>query len=294
MTRHYATVCRDWQLPILLASMRRHCGDFLLHTLDWDWAPRRPLESPAMPEVSYTPRIAFLDRHPEYSPDLLPGPPRRPVDEVVTMRWRFFADVMEATGEPLTCIDGDLWFWSSPEPMFVEIGAAGLAVSPHDIPRATAGLPGVTHETHRRYGLWNAGLVYMADPSVAEEMARLNREWSYTEVRERADGDYDFGDQGHLERVILRRRPEKTMAGVHSIQHPGVNAAPWNIHRRGVSTWDGQVKVGHLPLIAYHYSSFRPGAQLADEAYEITARQAELLYAPYIAEVERWKTKTPS
>src|SRR5262249_31004536 len=148
-----------------------------------------------------TTREDFLARHPEYAADRLPGRPRSSVDTVATVRWQFFCDVMEETGQPLTTLDGDLWFWSSPEPMFEEIGGSGFAVSPHRIPPGSARLPGVTLETHRRYGLFNGGLAYFADLPPAREMAARTYEWSYTEVIGLPNGQFMFGDQGHLERV---------------------------------------------------------------------------------------------
>ncbi len=283
--RHYATVCHARQLPVLLASMRKHCGDFLLHVLAWDWA----IVNPVHRNMVITGRHEFLQRHPDYHPDRLPGPPRRPVDEVVTMRWRFFADVMEATGEPLTAIDGDLFFFSSPEPLFTEIPTtAPLAVSPHRIPPAAAGLPGVTLETHRCYGLYNAGFVFLRDPAVAREMAELNKAWSYTEVVPRPRGGWLFGDQGWLEEVANRR-------GAHVIEHPGVNVAPWNIHTAHLRTFTpaggpplppSYTVVGPdlVPLIAYHFSSFRlAGLHWANAEYEVERAPGaiELLYRPY-------------
>lgn len=281
--RHYATACREHQVPVLLASMRKHCRDFALHVLAWDFDPPPALGL----DVSFVTRAAFLRAHPELAPERLPGPPRSPVDTVVTMRWQFFVDVMEATGAPLTTIDGDMWFWSDPEPMFKEIGAAGMAVSPHRIPQASAGLPGVTFETHRRYGWFNAGLCYFADVAPVRDMALRNRAWSYTEVFAREDGGFDFGDQGHLERVAGHY-------GAHVIKHPGVNLAPWNVHgcklviRSGLLLVDLWPVVDCRPVVLYHYSSLRLApdgtvAQYANPCYELTPWQEEVLYRPYVA-----------
>ncbi len=288
--RHYATAPRARELPVLLESMLKHCRPFTLHVLAWDWEPECRVErGPQWEdkddwEVEYTPRAEFLAAHPDHAPDRLPGPPRRTVDQVCGNRWRFFADVMASTGEPLTCVDGDMWFWSSPEPMFAEIGAAGMAVSPHRIPPAAAGLPGVTFETHRKYGLYNGGLCHFADPAPVLEMAALNREWSHTiDPRPRPDGTWDFGDQGHLERTAVA-------AGAHVIQHPGVNVAPWNLAQYDLTPApDGGVLVDGQPLILFHYSSLRLNpdgtvAKLADPSYEVERATGvrELVYEPYI------------
>jgi hypothetical protein len=282
--RHYATACREHQLPVLVASMLRHCQPFVLHVLCWDF-DLKPMWSRGLAprdsgtEIHRTGRAAFLAEHPDYRPDRLPGPPRRPVDEVVTMRWRFFADVMAATGQPLTCIDGDLFAFGPPDDIFDEIGDARCAVLPHAFAPAAAGLPGVTLESHRRYGLWNCGLAYMADQAIALEMAALNREWSYTEVRARADGGWDFGDQGHWERVAARH-------GAHVIANPAGAPGPWNIHTQALEVRDGVVFFGDRRLCFYHYSSMRLGqdgaVKIADQGYEITEKQRRILYDPYL------------
>ncbi len=272
MIRHYATVCRPEQVRVLLESMRDHCGEFVLHVLAWDYDP--PADEP---DVYFTLRDFFLRQHPECL--TLPGPPRSAVDTVATVRWKFYLDVMETTGQPLLCIDGDQWFWSSPEPMFEEIGRAPFAVSPHRIPQAARGLAGVTFETHRQFGLFNAGLVYVADPLPLVDMAAAAHDWSYTQVRTHpVDGMPDFGDQGALERVAARY-------GAHVIAHPGVNVAPWNVH--GHLLIDGEPPtVDGEPLITYHYSSLRPD-RLANPEYGINANQAGTLYVPYLRALDR-------
>lgn len=291
MTRHYGTACRSWQLPVLFNSMLRHCQPFVLHVLAWDWdmsafEGRRRTLARVHPETRtrVTWRKDFLACHPEL--ETLPGKPRSPVDTIATVRWQFFADVMEATGEPLTQLDGDLWFWDSPESMFAEIGDARMAVSPHRIPSASAGLPGVTFETHGKFGLYNSGLVHFSDAGPARDLARLNREWSYTELRELPDGRVVFGDQGWLEEVAHARR-------AHVITHPGVNVAPWNIHRYDITPGEPPLVGLGDPLVLFHYSSFRIAesdrsvAQWADASYQLTDEQIAAIYVPYAEAVRR-------
>lgn len=277
--RHYATVAHARQVPVLLASMHQHCGDFALHVLAWDYETVGNWGE----YIHFTARADFLARHPDLAPSRLPGPPRRPINITDTVRWQFFADVMEATGEPLCWLDGDQWFFSSPDPLYAELTAAGarLAVSPHRIPPRAAGLPGVTAETHGIYGTYNSGFGWASAPAPLREMAALCREWSYSEVVPRPGRRPLFGDQAHLEDVAERH-------GAHVIQHPGVNLAPWNIHaHRMDDSRDGTIWVDDKMLISYHYSSLRLNPdgslrQLADPAYGITPWQASLLYEPYL------------
>lgn len=441
--RHYLTACRGYQLPVLLESMRRHCGDFRLQVLAWDFDPHD--WECLGPDVEVTPIGAFLRRNPRWT--TMPGPPRQTIDQVATARWRFLADVMRDTGEPVTMIDGDQWFWASPEPVYAEIGEAGIAVSPHRFPAAADGLPGVTIESHGKFGVWNTGWVHFAPRAlpIVEELAELNWQWSYTEVVPLPDGRFKFGDQSALEdtvrrwsndgdnaqrigikeegdgcstedkgiqhvegndrslreseneglsqiwshgyqgmqaveeivrkipdrhgkgadessfdrsdrlqwslqseqlpmgndeaaasKCITRRdgeperreyvsegcvretRPEisdgsssigarlatsgsddagggtarKASCGCHIVRNPGVNLAPWNIHRHRLDNEGGVPRIDGLPVVTFHYSSMKFDAagnvtQWADPGYAITEEQRRILYEPYADAVRR-------
>jgi len=274
LTRHYVTACKADQLQVLLASMERHCQPFLLHVLAWDWP--WPSYHPAHTHI--VSRHAFLARNPSFAPERLPPPPRTRINEVCTARWRFLADLLADTGQPATLVDGDLWFMSDPAPVFEEIGSAPMAVTPHGFAPAAAGLPGVTLESHGKYGAYNSAFTYLASLPAAERLAALNWEWSHTELGTLPDGRVVFGDQGWLEQVAGE-------VGAHVIAAP-VNIGPWNVHTQVLrQAHDGTMFFGGRPLIAYHFSSFRPGpgGQLADAPYAVTAEQGRILYEPYWA-----------
>jgi hypothetical protein len=270
---NYLTACREHQFPVLLASMRRHCRPFHLFVYMHDWEPRFKHD-----EVSYVTRVEFLERHPDYGH--LPGPPRLPINRIDAVRWRIMADLLGVGWKAITYVDGDQFFFSSPRAMFDEIGGARLAVSPHRIPAPEENLPGITLATHRQYGLFNSGLVHVADVEIAEEMARATFFWSYSSVIPLPDGSTLFGDQGHLEVVAKRHR-------AHVIQHPGVNVAPWNAHRYSPTVVDGQVQVGGAPLVTYHFHGLRWEAgrlvELVGPGYALPDSYLRPVYEPYLA-----------
>lgn len=278
--RTYFTACRDWQLPVLLGSMRRHCGAFRLVVFAWDWDPDWHAYDRA--EVHFITRAEFLVRHPEYAQP--PGPPRKTINLIDTCRWRVTADLIAGGRGPVTYVDGDQWFFSSPEPMFEEIGDARLAVSPHRIPPRALGLPGVCLETHRKFGLFNSGFSVVADLGIAEEMAANVFRWSYSGSIEYPKGVYYFGDQGALEQVATRER-------AHVIRHPGVNVAPWNANCHRLEGRDGHLYVDDVPLVTYHFSGLDPGGQLANTEYCVPPEYVDLVYRPYLAEVNRCRTR---
>lgn len=275
--REYLTVCRATQFLPLLRSMVRHCTPFYLHVLNWDWSP--DIFAGRLPygdfDIEFWPRAEVENIHPRLREP--PGPPRRTINLIDTARWHLMRTIL-ARGEagPITYIDGDQWFWSSPEPVYAEIGAARLAVSPHRIPEKSAGLPGVSLETHRRYGLFNSGACFVADAAIAAEMADALHLWSYCEPTKLPDGSWLFGDQGALERVAMR-------VGAHVIQHPGFNVGPWNIHRHRITrAHDGAVFVDGSPLVTYHFSGLQFGGRLAGPQYAITPEHERILYHPYL------------
>lgn len=291
MTRHYVTTAAAAHLPqlrVLHASMRRHCAPFRLHVLaEGDEVVRW---ARAHADVSCDTVAELLWRHPELAPERLPGPPRNGNELACCWRWWYLADVLGERGAPVLAVDADVMFWGSPEPVFEEIdgcrdcpspaiGGIGTAILPHAFPLPSAGLPGVTMATHRQYGLYNGGFVYFADPAAAALMATYTHRWSKADFFRHANGHQTWGDQGHLERV-------REEVGAHVIEHPGACPGPWNIHTQALERRDdGGLDFGGRPLVAYHYQSYKHGRQLADAPYEVSGRQAALLYAPYAREL---------
>jgi len=196
-------------------------------------------------------------------------------------------------------------FHSSPEPVFAEIGCAPAAVFPHNFARASQGLPGPTVESHEVFGKYNVGLVYIADRAIAEEWATQCREWCYDRVEggpriERGsiwspgladvvqvpipDRLLRYGDQKYLDDW-----PGKH--GAHVVQHPGAELGPWAIHTRALDVRGGVAHFGNMPLVAFHYSSYRELPEghsvLTRPEYQVAERQARIIYSPYIQELER-------
>lgn len=284
--RHYATTAHAGylrQLRVLHASMLRHCERFKLHVLAEGrevtaWADTRD-------DVDVTTVEEFLDQHPRLRPENLPGRRRTPNELACCWRWWFLYDhVMCRHGVAATAVDADLMFWSSPEPVFAEIGAARAAVLPHGFAAAAAGLPGPTIESHGRYGVFNGGFAYFALPEAALRMASLTLECSHAGDHIWPDLRITWGDQGALELV-------EEEFGAHVIRHPGAAPGPWNVHTRKLSVGrDGVLNFGDRPLVSFHYSSLRYDAtgalsQLFDPPYALTVEQQRLLYDPYLAEL---------
>jgi hypothetical protein len=151
------------------------------------------------------------------NPDVAATRPTRSIIEyyfTCTPAWILFVLNNETDAGWVTYLDSDLFFFSSPDPIYEEMGNAAFGIVPH---RFARGL-----EDQRRFGLYNVGWVSVRrcdDGIVALRWWRERCiEWCY----DRVDGDR-FADQRYLDRL-----PE-SFKGVHVIAHLGANLAPWNL-----------------------------------------------------------------
>src|SRR6185437_5328485 len=126
--------------------------------------------------------------------------------------------------EILSYLDGDLYFFSDPEPIFESFKAFSSLV--------------IAHRFHPRrkfmevYGLYNVGwLSFRRDPDGLACLAWWRDrclEWCY----DRLENDR-FADQKYLDRF-----PE-LFRGVLVLDHPGANLAPWILGRHQLHSRDG-------------------------------------------------------
>ena len=135
-------------------------------------------------------------------------------------------------------IDADVFFFSSVAPLFDEIGAASIALSPHRFSRVFQSL-----DVH---GAFNAGFIYWRNDELGRRCLTEYRDdclaWCEPDILP----DGRFMNQGYL-----TRWPER-YGGVHVVQHPGVNLAYWNVADRHITRWP--LRVDGQPVIFYHFS----------------------------------------
>lgn len=181
--------------------------------------------------------------------------------------------------ELLTYVDADLFFYSSPAPIFDEMADASVLIHPH---RFT---PELRHLDE--HGIYNVGLLCFRRDANAHAVLSWWRErcieWCYDRIE-----DGRFGDQ-----LYLNDWPER-FAGVHVLQHHGAGVAPWNHGQyqfRYLET--GDVKVSGLPLVFYHFHALSivfPGFMIPvkHNLYPLTADVVRLCVLPYIRALYRW------
>lgn len=299
--RHYATVVSHEYLPhlkVLFASMQRHCRPFKLHVYCWDAETRAWCDSADQSEMqghgSMAEGLSFAT----------PGLSRTKAETIWTLRSAWSEIVSRKNDLPVVQVDADLMFFSSPEPLFAEVGSAKLGVISHNFGHGDT--PGPTVKTHGRYGTFNAGMVVINDPSVAWRWSEMTRWWCYDhvqtmrDVRERKtlsgreaefvemfDGKQLYSDQVYLDYLF------DEFDG-HFVEHPGAMVAPWNIHRSPLSQdADGNPLVAGQRVITYHYHSMKLDPVMpvilkpANDEYELTDEHVRLFYLPYLEELRR-------
>jgi len=180
----------------------------------------------------------------------------------------------------ITYLDADLYFFSSIEPVYQELGDKSVLIVSHKFPP----------ELKKReiYGIYNVGLLSFKRDTNGVTCLHWWRdrclEWCYDRVE-----DDRFADQKYLDDW-----PERFSDVVVS-RHKGVGLAPWNIMNYRYIFNDGEFLVDDQPLIMYHFHGLK---QINWRLYDsnIIGYKARLpdavkrnLYYPYIKELERTK-----
>ena len=184
----------------------------------------------------------------------------------------------------VTYVDGDLYFFADPQPLFDELGGNSVSIIPHRFPKKLQYL--------EKYGLYNVGwMSFRNDPRglaiVAWWQDRCN-EWCYDVL----DGDR-FADQKYLDRIAV------DFDGVVVLRHAGANLAPWNLGGHTLSRVDDCVIIdGKWPLIFFHFHGLRrtgkriyiPGHFRYGAPFGRLIRAR--LYRPYIQHLEAISEET--
>jgi len=180
--------------------------------------------------------------------------------------------------EVITYLDGDLYFFSDPEPIFSAFEGYSSLIVGHRFPPQLKRL--------EMYGIYNVGWVsFRRDEDGLACLAWWRDrclEWCY----DRLEGDR-FADQKYLDRF------SELFKGVLVLNHPGANLAPWNMGRHQLAQQGGEIRVDGEKLIFFHFHNFK---RLAGIVWRIHHRDnfiprhrflARLLYRPYIRALAR-------
>ena len=158
--------------------------------------------------------------------------------------WMLYVQAREPQAEWVTYLDGDLYFFTSPQPIYDELNDASVAIIPH---RYAPNL-----EKRRSFGIYNVGWVGARNDPDGAAVIKWWRErcieWCYDHVDA---GRY--ADQGYLDSFST------ISPRVKAIENLGANLAPWNIRNYRVEFRGGRVMIDATPLVFFHFQGLRKG-----------------------------------
>lgn len=226
----------------LLSSLNRHEKNFLVYVVCLDDIARQLLEQLQIPNVVVVP---LHDVELGDGALALAKSSRSPVEYYWTLTPSIICYLIARFGlECLTYLDADLFFYSSPDPIYAELGNASVLIHGHRFAAAKQYLA--------VHGNYNVGLLIFRNDS--DGMACLTwwrercNEWCYARVE---NGKY--GDQLYLDHF------QRLFGNVKVLLNPGAGIAPWNHeqYRLSRNPGDGTVLVDDSPLIFYHFSALK-------------------------------------
>lgn len=277
MTRHYCTYFDSNFLARALAlhdSLARHDHDFQIDVLCLDTRVMELLAQLRLPGVQAFPLSELI----ESTPGLETARSNRTWVEFV---WTLTPALIEHSlrrhpeAEMVTYLDADLYFYSSPEPIFAALGQASIGLMPHRFVTEVAA-------QIRNSGLYNVGMMpFRRDARAAEALAWWREQCLAACHATARDGK--FGDQKYLDDW-----PER-FAGVAVIDLPGANLAPWNVPGHRLAQTPAGVTVDAQPLIFYHFHKLDVfGPHWYRCGVKGVSRQAvDLVYRPYFHALRR-------
>lgn len=171
----------------------------------------------------------------------------------------------------VTYLESDSWFFSSPDPLFQEIGELSISLSPHAYTPMFR-----IHEAES--GKFCTQFNYFKND--ANGIACVES-WLENCLKYRADKPYAFPGQ------LCLNDWEDQFKGVLVLSHKGEGVAPWNVQKYVIDRKQEQVRIDESPLIFYHFHQLmKTGDDSFDLGdYPLPNEAIEWIYKPYMKEL---------
>lgn len=216
-------------------------------------------------------RLLTLAEMEDWEPDLLRAKTdRNRVEYFWTLTPSLIALVLEnsAKNEVVSYLDADMAFYSSPQPLFTEMGTDSVLIHEHRY------APAYRYKTTSS-GIFNVGLTGFRNDRAGWRVLNWWKQACLQACYYRPEEGF-CGDQKYLDEW-----PQKFPA-VHVLAHVGGGAAPWNIENYTLKN-PGNITLDGQPLIFFHYHSFgmiHPRIYYQG-GYDVSSRALLWLYRPY-------------
>lgn len=260
---------------VLYDSLKRQCGEFKLWMLCMDEESYAALAKLNLPEVN----LISLDELERDDAPLRQAKTNRSLLEyyfTCTPSLPLFILRREPAVDLITYLDSDLFFFSSLEPLFDEIGNQSIAIIAHRF-----------SEVFRKWewnGIYNVGWITFRRDGNGLSCLQWWRErcieWCYDRIENNR-----FADQKYLDDWPTR------FQNVVVLQHKGANLAPWNIGNYKLTLRERTIFVDDQPLIFFHFHAFK---QLGGWIYDTQLAKYKVfpskvvvrnIFAPYVRKV---------
>ena len=260
----------------LYASLARHCPKFHLWILCMDDTTFEVLS-----KVNLT-NVTLIEIHKFEDSKLRAVKPTRSVAEycwTCTSSLPLYIFAHYPKVDLISYLDADLYFYSSPEPIFSELGKDSMMIIPHRfIPQKK--------DVAKAVGIYNVSMVaFRRDKNglnCLEWWRKMCLDWCYNLYEKTRMGDQKYLDQF-----------PKLFKKVHILNHIGAGVGTWNIGQYRVWDKDGQVYITDVPLIFYHFADLEIYNQIPFllpsplENYGEIGVNRILIHEPYFKEIYR-------
>ncbi len=247
LTRVYCTYFDHNYLPRGLAlyhSLQRHAPGARLWVLCLSDACYRTLVALDLPNLIPRSLAEFEAEDPEVAAT---RSTRSTIEYYFTCTpaWVLFVLSNEPDAEWVTYLDGDLFFFDSPDFIYSELRDAAVAIIPHRYQAKMQRL--------RKFGTYNVGWVGVRNDADGIAVTKWWREKCIEWCHDYVDGGR-FADQGYLDSFTSRS------ARVRVIKNIGANLAPWNVGNYQIDLRHNKVMIDEIyPLVFFHFQGLKKG-----------------------------------
>lgn len=225
----------------LYRSLQEHCPEFKLWALCMDNTSYGMLEKIDLPEV-YPISLEEFERNDNLLLNAKQNRSRIEYYFTCTPSLPLYILNNWPEIDLITYLDADLFFFTSPAPLFEEMGDGSIAIIGHRFP------PHLKYK--EKHGIYNVGWLSFRRDENAIDCLNWWRErcieWCYDR-----EEDGRFADQKYLDDWPNRFK------NIVVLENKGANLAPWNVSRYRLLHDKNGILVDDKPLIFFHFHGLK-------------------------------------